>query len=266
MNNILSLINSRSDVIQLATNNNNPVYEEQLLEVEPPSLPSFSDMVNDTSRWEGCQIISKTRMQSLLSTALFIDVESTLYILNTSPIEIYCARLLKNRYHWRNTKIGNAAEMNFNISNSVSVNIPSDIPEFIDQLDNVHVVRPGSGTFERHAEKTNLDVLEVMKLCMTMGDQDSARRTADFHRVMNFGIKPELETKETTPDVYGSKYFVGMHKDEQLKVKSSIGSMIDFIWNVLQNIQSDLKKPSIGSDKSRSRKYGTPIREFFNAL
>ena len=79
-------------------------------------------------------------------------------------------------------------------TNVVILNIPLYIPEFIDEQDNIHVVQLESGIFQMHAKNTYLDVLEVMKFCMTRGDEDTTRRTAENHKVMNVKIKAELET------------------------------------------------------------------------
>ena len=87
-----------------------------------------------------------------------------------------------------------------------------------------------------------------MKLCMKMGEEDTSRRQSNNHKVMHFGIKMQFESNETVPAVYGSKYFSEMTAEDELQLHVSIGLIMDFIWNVLQNIQSNNKKPHMGSN------------------
>ena len=230
-----------------------------------PALPSFPAMSLEIDRWKSWSIVSRKQLDSTVSTALLVNTEQTLYILKTAPLEIYSARLLKEREHWRTTIIRHKEKVDLSKSTAVTLNIPSDIPQFIDNQDNLHVVRPESGIFQRHAKKTNLDVLKVMQFCMMKGDEDTTRRTAKKHRVMNFGIKVELESDGVVPPITGSRFFLGMDPTEIHEIKTSIGSMIDLIWNVLQSMQLDAKKPNIGGNRFRNEKYGVPVRDFFFA-
>ena len=143
--------------------------------------------------------------------------------------------------------------------------INSSHNQYIDPLDRLHVVRPNSSLFTQYANSTNCDAIEVLRFCMRVGEVDETRRDPNMHRVMNIGVKAEIQSLSERIKVYGTKYFDRLSENDGNKMKTNIGNIVDFIWNTCQLIQSFGQKPKMGGNFERKRRYGTEVRKILFA-
>ena len=81
-------------------------------------------------------------------------------------------------------------------------------------------------------QNTKLDLQSIVNLVLQKGTIDEKRRNGDFHRTISFGVKPELETDDNDLVAYGNQHFNRMNKDEVNVFKSLLGSVVDFIWEI----------------------------------
>lgn len=68
--------------------------------------------------------------------------------------------------------------------------------------------------FERQTKDCKTDLVLLLKFCMQDGDSDETRQASDNHRVINFGVRAELEGPITRPLVYGEKYFQAVPEED----------------------------------------------------
>jgi len=186
------------------------------------------------------------------STALHVQTEfGQKYVLETAPMEVYSAGLLKKRFHWRSI---NQSNVDYS-KNGVTTVIRSTRDSFFDKNDVLHVVRPESGVFRMREQNTKLDLRSIVKVVLEKGTIDEKRRNGKFHRTISFGVKAELETDRKDLVAYGGQHFQGMKEDDVDLFKSSLGSVVDFIWELGADMQRKSGHPPMATNQYRTRKY-----------
>ena len=96
-------------------------------------------------------------------------------------------------------------------------------------------------------QNTKLDLRSIVKLVLEKGTIDEKHRNRKFHRTILFGVKPELETDGKDLVAYGSQHFHGMKEDDVNLFKSSLGSVVDFIWELGADMQRKSVHPPMAT-------------------
>ena len=188
------------------------------------------------------RIPSASEMQERVFSQLVIERDSVLFCLETAPLEIYLASDLQNRFHWRESRLMSEDHHSLRplMRNCAAMSIPADKDCHVDKLtDTLSVVRSTSTIFQRHNLKAH--VFEVLLFCANNGEI-SRRHEESCSRVMDFGIKAEIQTENHDMLVYGQKYFQMIEKEKlRQEIHQSLGNIVDFIWRTSNEIQKDLK-------------------------
>ena len=187
-------------------------------------------------------------MKKRVSSQLVIESDSQFFCLETSPIEIYLASHLRRYYHWRTTKNLSTGVTSGGpvIKNSVVTYIPADVDYYMDKAtDTLSVVRATSSVFQGH--NLSADMFWVLLFCAEHGAV-SGRHDKSYSRVLDFGIKAELQSTNHKALLYGHKYFNRVENQLQETIRQSIGNLVDFIWKTSNKIQQDLEQPDLGGN------------------
>ena len=210
-------------------------------------------------------IANASVMDQRISSQLVIERDNQFFCLESAPLEIYLASNLRNCYHWRQNsqRVDRQPSTGPVIKNSVVTYIPAKVDYYVDKATDVlSVVRATSPVFARH--NFSAEIFHVLLFCARHGTV-SRRHEASYSRVLDFGIKAELQSINHDIMVYGQKYFNLIESQLRDTIRQSIGNMIDFIWRTCNEIQKDLEQPSLGGDRFRDYVFASRVRELLCA-
>ena len=216
----------------------------------------YKESIGDAlGTFKNFQIASSKAMHQVFSS-FFVQTGTKLIKLDTHSLEIYSAKLLAERVHWRTQK---------QYTTGVVLNIPATVNEFID--DDLSVIRPNSGIYHRHEKNFYADIEAMLFLFNTIGNgsggkyPEEKRRISDSFRSMCFGVKPEI------PQEYGKENLKIAESVNELWTniaRKTIGCVLDFMWNVGNSIQDKLQRPALGGCLKRRKTSGRVLQKMFS--
>jgi len=218
-------------------------------------------------------IISPTHLKRKVRSVFEIYAPTQRYALELAPLEIYLASYLVKYSHLRRTplKPKDPSFLSTQHYSQACTIISSNVPSFFDENNDVlSVVRLKSEIMNRRFNRLKLDLCSLMKLCIKRGsapkDDDLRRPSSTATRVLDFGIKAELQRKGTAEGegvpIYGSQHFQpgdDMTDKEIRLAKDSLANIVDYIWYVSSEVQRTLKKAGLGGNIRRKKLYGAVL-------
>jgi hypothetical protein len=182
-----------------------------------------------------------------------------------SPLEVYSADNLGVLLHSRMS--GDSHFYPTNNIGSRALSIGPNIPCVIDPSGIYHVAREGSSHF---AEYSNLlvDEKECSNLCQAVikyGESDGSRSDGQFR--VNFGCGGQHMPGGVPAKLVGFKFEKRLQEDDyfdSVATLQSVGSLTEFLWNVMVGLQRDAKDPPIAPDKRRHDEYGRVLSRKLN--
>jgi hypothetical protein len=147
------------------------------------------------------------------------------------------------------------------------MNIGPNIPSVIDPLGVYHVVREGSSHFAEHSNLL-VDEKEFSNLCLAVikyGKNDGSRSTGQFR--VNLGCGGQHMPGGVPAKLVGFDFEKRLQDDncfDSVTTLHSIGSLTEFLWNVMVGIQKESKDPPIAPDKIRHEEYGRVLSRKLN--
>jgi len=232
------------------------------MQIQPPT--DYSSLVTDENI-NSLQIISNQDLQRLAPSKLYVYTDQINYGLELVPVEVYAATSLVDYNHGRWNSNGPPTPQSLFPSKTATMNISPHVHSFLDPQDLLSVVRPKSGILD--PSKCKLDFKSIITLLAksqgTNTSANSKRRSNQFSRSIEFGVRGELQSKDRT-FVYGDRHFAASH-DYVRKAQASLASIIDFLWDTGQSIQRLLKKPGMGGNKLRQALFGSKVAHLFGS-
>jgi hypothetical protein len=137
--------------------------------------------------------------------------------------------------------------------------ISSEVKSFLDPNDMLSVARPGSDIFQR-VKKLEADVFAVARYIALKGKSLSdGRQTNSLSVKIDWGVNATLENESNPLVLYGEPI-----SDEI--AAHSLGAILDFSWDVAQEIQKENKLPPLAGNRARMNKYGIAMQNLVQGV
>ena len=130
---------------------------------------------------------------------------------------------------------------------------------FTNPDDVLSVVRPIDRGFPVF-EECNVDLTSLLKLCNIEGQADCSRRDGTTSRVLEIGIKAELQKNKQDIHCYGDHLF-NKNVEYHQKAKETLANIVDHVWNVSNVINQKQNKPPLGGHPFRKKHYGAQLQK-----
>jgi len=223
------------------------------------SLPKLSDILHTEGRFDNCQCVTPEFLQNEVSSVLLVETERQLYVLEQSPVEVYLATNLKQHKHGRTTVLLKDHQTPFVPHPTTSTTmISSKVQSFLDPNDVLSVARPGSDIFNR-VKRLDANVFALAKYIAHNGKSScDSRQTESLSVKMSWGVNATLENESNPLVLYGGPI-------DDPTAAHSMGAILDFIWNIAQEIQKENNLPPLSGNLARMKKYCVPFQEMMLA-
>jgi hypothetical protein len=228
------------------------------LEFSKDSLVSRED-------WSTLRLVRHDELVESLSSYLIIKAPDFDIVAQLSPLEVYSADNLGVLLHSRMS--GNSRFYPTDKIGSRAMSIGPNIPCVIDPSGLYHVAREGSSHFAEHSNLL-VDEKECSNLCQAVikyGKSDGSRSDGQFR--VNFGCGGQHMPGGVPAKLVGFDFEKRLQEDDSfdsVATLKSVGSLTEFLWNVMVGLQREAKDPPIAPDKRRHEEYGRLLSEKLN--
>jgi hypothetical protein len=207
--------------------------------------------------WSTFRLVRLDELQQLVSSYLIIRAPDYDIVAKINPLEVYSADNLVDLLHCRLT--GDANYYPHDVIGDKVMSIGPNIPCVIDRAGLYHVAREGSSHFQEHLHLL-IDVDECSNLCRAIikyGKNDQSRSAGQFR--VNFGCGGQHMPGGVPAKLVGLEFEKRLQEDDcfdSCSTLQSVGSLTEFLWNVMVGIQREAMDPPIAPDKRRHKEYG----------
>jgi hypothetical protein len=215
--------------------------------------------------WSTLRLVHLHDLMESVSSYLIIKAPDFDIVAKLSPLEVYSADNLGEFLHSRLS-----GDANFYPSDEIGnrvMSIGPNIPCVIDPLGLYHVAREGSSHFAEHSNLL-VDEMECSNLCRAVikyGQRDGSRSLGQFR--VNLGCGGQHMPGGVPAKLIGfdfEKRLVSDNCFDSVATLQSVGSLTEFVWNVMVGLQKESKDPPIGPDKRRHEEYGRVLSRKLN--
>jgi hypothetical protein len=230
-----------------------------------PALEFSKESLLSREDWSTLCLVHLDDLLKSVSSYLIIKAPDFDIVAQLSPLEVYSADNLGELLHSRMS--GDATFYPSDEIGSRVMNIDPNIPCVIDRLGLYHVAREGSSHFAEHSNLL-VDEKECSNLCRAVikyGKSDGSRSAGQFR--VNFGCGGQHMPRGVPAKLVGFDFWKRLHDDncfDSVATLQSVGSLTEFLWNVMVSIQKEAKDPPIAPDKSRHEEYGRVLSRKLN--
>jgi hypothetical protein len=207
--------------------------------------------------WSTLRLVRHDELVESVSSFLIIKAPDFDIVAQLSPLEVYSAdnlgvllhsRMSGDSHFYPTDKIGSRA-----------MSIGPNIPCVIDPSGIYHVAREGRSHFAKFSNLL-VDEKECSNLCQAVikyGKSDGSRSDGQFR--VNFGCGGQHMPGGVPAKLVGFDFEKRLQEDDSfdsVAMLKSVGSLTEFLWNVMVGIQREAKDPPIAPDKRRHEEYG----------
>jgi hypothetical protein len=242
-----------------STNNNrDKTVNGTALDFSKQSLLSCED-------WSTLRLVHLDDLVESVSSYLIIKAPDFDIVAKLSPLEVYSADNLGQFLHSRMS-----GDANFFPNDEIGSRVMSigpNIPCVIDPSGLYHVAREGSSHFAEYSHLL-VDENECSNLCQAVikyGKTDGSRSAGQFR--VNFGCGGQHMPGGVPAKLVGFDFETRLHDDDcfdSVATLKLVGSLTEFLWNVMVGIQREAKDPPIAPDKRRHEEYGRVLSRKLN--
>jgi hypothetical protein len=215
--------------------------------------------------WSTLRLVHLQDLMESVSSYLIIKAPDFDIVAKLSPLEVYSADNLGELLHSRLS--GDATFYPSDEIGNRVMSIGPNIPCVIDPLGLYHVAREGSSHFAEHSNLL-VDEMDCSNLCRAVikyGQTDGSRSSGQFR--VNLGCGGQHMPGGVPAKLIGfdfEKRLVNDNCFDSVATLQSVGSLTEFVWNVMVGLQKESKDPPIGPDKRRHEEYGRVLSRKLN--
>jgi hypothetical protein len=215
--------------------------------------------------WSNLRLLNLDELVKSVSSYLIIRAPDYDIVAELNPLEVYSADNLGELLHSRLT--GDANFYPNDVIGDKVMRIGPNVPSFIDRAGLYHVAREGSSHFQEHLHLL-IDVEKCSNLCRALikyGKTDGSRSAGQFR--VNFGCGGQHMPDGVPAKLVGLDFEKRLQEDdcfESSTTLQSVGSLTEFLWNVMVGIQREAMDPPIAPDQRRHEEYGRVLSQKLN--
>jgi len=215
--------------------------------------------------WTSIRLATKSEITSRVSSHLLIHRDDGVTLVaELSPLEVYSADMLyKHRHSRRSGEHGHFPKSDVG---SVFLSIGADAQKFIDQSSkSFHVAREDSIYFKEHGDllPSMSKLTALCKAVLKYGKSDPTRSPQQFRVNIGCGGQHRPNGKpETLIGLSFKKKLVTDPDFNEEEVIDTIGTMTEFTWNILKDMQTDANDGPLAPDQSRHQHYASHLTEY----
>jgi hypothetical protein len=215
--------------------------------------------------WSTLRLVRPEELVKSVCSYLIIKAPDFDIVAKLSPLEVYSADNLGVLLHRRIS--GDAHFYPKDAIGSRAMLIGPNIPCVIDPSGIYHVAREGSSHFAEHSNLL-VDEKECSNLCLAVikyGKSDGTRSAGQFR--VNFGCGGQHMPGGVPAKLVGFDFEKRLQDDncfDSAATLQSVGSLTEFLWNVMVGIQREARDPPIAPDKRRHEEYGKVLSQKLN--
>jgi hypothetical protein len=215
--------------------------------------------------WTSIRLASKLEVDTLISSHLLIHRDDGIDVVaELSPLEVYSADMLYKLRHCRWT--GPMGFFPKSEVGSVVLTIKADVDIFVDHSSKIyHVAREESKYFSEHGHLIPpiQQITELCKAVVKYGKHDVSRCSQQYR--INIGCGGQHRPNGKPKTLVGLSFKTSMGSDADFnaeEIMATIGTLTEFTWNVLRDMQVDAQDGPLAPDRLRHDEYARHLSNY----
>jgi hypothetical protein len=208
--------------------------------------------------WSSIKLLTQAELDKVTASYLLVHTDGGLDISSKlSPLEVYSADKLKDFRHAR--VCGPPGYQPSQQLGEVVLQIGSGCDEYLDRYSKLyHIARQGSVYFKEYKSILPADCIfaNLCKSILKHGKIDHARSKCQYR--INIGCGGQHFPDGVPATIIGKGFADKLEADndfDRVEILSGIGSLVEFLWRVSQDMQSDVCDAPLAPDSLRFNAY-----------